>query len=75
MLNRTALPAPAAGEAPETEEKEKDPEEKEGKAASGAPHVLITRTPDGRLTFLQAMASRRKAALAAGLASLISPGT
>jgi hypothetical protein len=29
--------------------------------------VLITRTPDGRLTFLQAMASRRKAALAAGL--------
>ena len=46
---------------------EKDPEEKDGKAASGAPHVLITRTPDGRLTFLQAMASRRKAALAAGL--------
>jgi transposase len=29
--------------------------------------VLITRTPDGRLAFLQAMASRRKAALAAGL--------
>jgi hypothetical protein len=29
--------------------------------------VLITRTPDGRLTFLQAMASRRKTALAAGL--------
>ena len=29
--------------------------------------MLITRTPDGRLTFLQAMASRRKAALAAGL--------
>jgi hypothetical protein len=46
---------------------EKDPQEKDGKAASGAPHVLITRTPDGRLTFLQAMASRRKAALAAGL--------
>ena len=46
---------------------EKDPQEKDGKAASGAPHVLITRTPDGRLTFLRAMASRRKAALAAGL--------
>ena len=46
---------------------EKDPEEKDGKAAPGAPHVLITRTPDGRLTLLQAMASRRKAALAAGL--------
>ena len=29
--------------------------------------MLITRTPDGRLTFLQAIASRRKAALAAGL--------
>ena len=46
---------------------EKDPEEEGGKAVPGAPHVLITRTPDGRLTFLQAMASRRKAALAAGL--------
>jgi transposase len=29
--------------------------------------VLITRTPDGRLTFLRALASRRKAAIAAGL--------
>jgi hypothetical protein len=29
--------------------------------------VLITRTPDGRLTFLQAIASRRKGAIAAGL--------
>jgi hypothetical protein len=29
--------------------------------------VLITRSPDGRLTFLQAMASRRKTAIAAGL--------
>ncbi len=43
------------------------PEEKDGKKAAGAPHVLITRTPDGRLTFLQALASRRKAAIAAGL--------
>jgi hypothetical protein len=62
VLGRTA---PAA----ESREKgqEKDPEDKDGKAAAGAPHVLITRTPDGRLTFLQAMASRRKAALAAGL--------
>ena len=69
LLDGTAPPAPAAGEAPGTGEKEqeKDPEEKPGKAAAGAPHVLITRTPDGRLTFLQAMASRRKAALAAGL--------
>jgi transposase len=69
VLDRTAPPAPADGGAPEAGEKEqeKDPEEKQGKAAAGAPHVLITRTPDGRLTFLRAMASRRKAALAAGL--------
>jgi len=53
-----------SGPAPEGEDGP-DPEEKDGKA--GAPHVLITRTPDGRLTFLQAMASRRKAAIAAGL--------
>ena len=52
-------PAPAAGE------EERDPEEE--KPAAGAPHVLITRTPDGRLTFLQAIASRRKATIAAGL--------
>jgi transposase len=61
VLDKTA--APAAAE----EKDEADPEEKDGKAAAGAPHVLITRTPDGRLTFLQAMASRRKAALAPGL--------
>ena len=61
VLDKTApaLPGEDGGE--------KDPEEKDGKAASGAPHVLVTRTPDGRLTFLRAMASRRKAALAAGI--------
>jgi transposase len=69
VLDRTA---PAAGEAPEAGDKgqEKDPEEKGAKAASGAPHVLITRTPDGRLTFLQAIGSRRKGAIAAGLPAL-----
>ena len=56
--------------APE-EKDEADPEEKE-KAAAGAPHVLITRTPDGRLTFLQAIGSRRKDAIAAGLPALFS---
>jgi hypothetical protein len=61
VLDKTTAPA-AAGQKDEA-----DPEEKPEKAAAGAPHVLITRTPDGRLTFLQAMASRRKAALAAGL--------
>lgn len=58
-------------QAVEPEEKEQaDPEEKDGKAAAGAPHVLITRTPDGRLTFLQAIGSRRKGAIAAGLPAL-----
>jgi hypothetical protein len=57
-----AVPQPAAREEDET-----DPEEKDGKAAAGAPHVLIVRTPDGRLTFLQAIASRRKADVAAGI--------
>jgi hypothetical protein len=61
VLGGTA-PAPAPDDSGE-----KDPEEKDGKAGTGAPHVLITRTPGGRLTFLQAMASRRKTALAAGL--------
>ena len=60
VLDKTA---PPAGH----EEKEEDPEENDGKAASGAPHVLIVRTPDGRLTWLQAIASRRKAAVAAGI--------
>ena len=61
VLDKTA---PPAGQ----EEKEEDPEEKDGKAAAGgAPHVLIVRTPDGRLTWLQAIASRRKAAVAAGI--------
>jgi hypothetical protein len=57
VLDRAAAPDKDA---------EKDPEEK-GKEASGAPHVLIVRTPDGRLTWLQAIASRRKAAIAAGI--------
>jgi hypothetical protein len=61
VLDR-AVPAARAP----AQEEEADPEEKD-KAAAGAPHVLITRTPDGRLTFLQAIASRRKAAIAAGL--------
>jgi hypothetical protein len=43
-------PQPAARD---EDEDEQDPEGKE-KAAAGAPHVLIVRTPDGRLTWLQA---------------------
>jgi hypothetical protein len=53
-------PQPAGRE----EGEERDPEEK---AAAGAPHVLIVRTPDGRLTWLQALASRRKGDVAAGI--------
>ena len=56
-------PQPAARE---EGEEEQDPEDKE-KAAAGAPHVLIVRTPDGRLTWLQALGSRRKGDVAAGI--------
>jgi transposase len=61
VLDKNA-PHPAARE----EGEEQDPEGKE-KAAAGAPHVLIIRTPDGRLTWLQALASRRKGDVAAGI--------
>jgi hypothetical protein len=64
VLDKDAAAQPAA-----REEQEKDPAEKE-RAAAGAPHVLIVRTPDGRLTFLQAISSRRKDAIAAGLPGL-----
>jgi transposase len=60
VLGKT--PQPAARQ----EEEQKDPEERE-KTAPGAPHALIIRTPDGRLTWLQALASRRKADVAAGI--------
>ena len=47
---------------------EADPQEKDGKkAAAGAPHVLIVTTPDGRLTFLQALSSRREESVAGGI--------
>jgi hypothetical protein len=62
VLGKTT-PQPAG----QAENEETDPEDKDGKAAAGAPHVLIVRTPDGRLTFLQAIGSRRKDAIAAGL--------
>jgi transposase len=60
VLDKNA-PQPAA-----REEEEQDPDGRE-KAAAGAPHVLIARTPDGRLTWLQALASRRKGDVAAGI--------
>ena len=57
----TTAPQPAA-----QDDDEQDPQEKE-QPAPGAPHVLIVRTPDGRLTWLQALASRRKGDVAAGI--------
>jgi Transposase IS66 family len=62
VLDKTAPPAPAGDEEPD-----KDPGEEKAKAAAGAPHVLIVRTPDGRLTWLTALASRRKGDVAAGI--------
>jgi len=62
VLDKSPLPAPEPGEAGEA-----DPEEKDGKAAAGAPHVLIVRTPDGRLTFLRAIGSRRKGSVGGGI--------
>ncbi len=63
VLDKTP-PPPAAADGDE-----KDPEEKE-KTAAGAPHVLIVRTPDGRLTFLQAIGSRRKEQVGGGIPGL-----
>jgi transposase len=60
--DKTPLPAPEPDDAGEP-----DPEDKDGKAAAGAPHVLIIKTPDGRLTSLLALPSRRKGSVAAGI--------
>jgi hypothetical protein len=62
VLDKTPPPAPE----PDGKD-EKDPGEKDGKAAAGAPHVLIVRTPDGRLTFLRAIGSRRKGSVGGGI--------
>ena len=65
VLDRAAAPQPSG----DKQEKEEDPEEKD-KAAAGAPHVLIVRTPDERLTLLQAIGSRRKGDVAGGIPGL-----
>jgi hypothetical protein len=65
VLDKAVPPAPA----PEEGKQDNDPEEKK-KTAAGAPHVLIVRTPDGRLTFLQAIGSRRRGDIAAGIPGL-----
>jgi transposase len=62
VLDMTPVPAVAPDGESET-----DPEEKDGKAPAGAPHVLIIKTPDGRLTSLLALGSRRKGSVGAGI--------
>jgi transposase len=47
-------------------QEEEDPEARQ-KAAPGAPHVLAVRTPDERLTWLQALPSRRKQDVTGGI--------
>ena len=59
VLDRAVLAAPAADEAADPDEGKPVP--------AGSPHVMIVRTPDERLTFLQAIASRRKDAIAGAL--------
>ena len=71
VLDPNTAPQPAA---PEERKQDKDPDETQGMAqAAGAPHVLTVRTPDGRLTYLQAIGSRRKADIAAACQAC-SPG-
>jgi transposase len=60
--------APGAVSQPAGHEDE-DPEDG-GKRAPGAPHVLAVRTPDERLTWLQALGSRRKEDVTAGIPAL-----
>ena len=62
VLDKTPLPAAAPDG-----EGEADPEEKDGKVPAGAPHVLIIKTPDGRLTSLLALGSRRKDSVGGGI--------
>ena len=52
------------------ETRDSHPQEKDGKDAAGAPHMLIVRTPDGRLTYLQAIGSRRKDSAGGGIPPL-----
>ncbi len=59
-------PAPAVGQ---EEQEEEDPEDGD-RRAPGAPHVLVIRTPDERLTWLQALGSRRKEDVTAGVPPL-----
>src|ERR1700691_468447 len=63
----TPTPPAAPGEAGEH-----DPDEHKDTASAGTPHVLTIRTPDGLLTWLQALVSRRKADVGAGIPAAFS---
>jgi transposase len=60
--------APGAPAQPVGQEEE-NPEEGD-RRAPGAPHVLVVRTPDERLTWLRALGSRRKEDVTAGVPAL-----
>jgi hypothetical protein len=60
----------AAGAVPQAAGPEEEDPQDGGKTASGAPHVLVVRTPDERLTWLQALGSRRKKDVTAGVPPL-----
>ena len=64
VTDKTPFPGPDGEAGPE--EKAGKPEDAE-KPAAGAPHVLILVTPDARLTFLQALGSRRKGSVGGGI--------
>jgi hypothetical protein len=68
VLDKTPLPDPGPGGAGEADPEETSAKPQDAKkAAAGAPHVLIVTTPDGRLTFLQALGSRRKESAGGGI--------
>ena len=60
----------APGTAPQAAGQDEDAPEGGEKPAPGAPHVLVIRTPDERLTWLQALGSRRKEDVTAGVPAL-----
>ena len=60
----------APGTAPQAAGQEEEDPQDGARTASGAPHVLVIRTPDERLTWLQALGSRRKEDVTAGVPPL-----
>jgi hypothetical protein len=63
VLDKTPLPDPDG----EADPGEKAGKQENAKKAGGAPHVLVVATPDGRLTFLRALGSRRKGSVGGGI--------